>query len=166
MTNLMNHKPPQTQHGAALVVALVMLVILTLIGVAAMNSSTIELIMAGNTQLQTRALAEADRTLTTAETMAKGLTVVSDFSEAGYYNIKNEAAPDIRTMTWTSANSQQADTDMNRYVVEFTGNFAISGNSEAWGVKGTATSVDVFRITSHSEDAKGAVRMVQSVYVR
>ena len=39
-----------TQHGAVLVMALVMLTVLTLIGVSSMTSSTLELKVAGNTQ--------------------------------------------------------------------------------------------------------------------
>jgi len=38
------------QHGAVLVMALVMLTVLTLIGVSSMSSSTLELKVAGNTQ--------------------------------------------------------------------------------------------------------------------
>jgi type IV pilus assembly protein PilX len=50
------HLQPQRQKGAVLITALIFLVILTLISVAAMRSSTLELRMAGNEQEHRRAL--------------------------------------------------------------------------------------------------------------
>jgi type IV pilus assembly protein PilX len=44
------HKHPNTQRGAALVVGLILLLILTLLAISGMNTSTLELKMAGNTQ--------------------------------------------------------------------------------------------------------------------
>lgn len=41
---------PASQHGAALVVGLILLVILTLLAISGMNTSTLELKMAGNAQ--------------------------------------------------------------------------------------------------------------------
>lgn len=41
---------PQRQHGAALVIGLILLMILTLLGVSGMTTSTLELVMADNMQ--------------------------------------------------------------------------------------------------------------------
>ena len=41
---------PKRQRGAALIVGLVLLMVLTVLGISGMNSATLELTMAGNTQ--------------------------------------------------------------------------------------------------------------------
>ncbi len=59
----MNALPVKTidrQHGAALVVSLILLLILTVLGVASMSSATVGLAMAGNAQFQNRAFEAAD----------------------------------------------------------------------------------------------------------
>lgn len=49
----------QSQSGSTLVVALLFLVIITLLGVTSMRASSMELIMAGNTQIQMEAVDRA-----------------------------------------------------------------------------------------------------------
>jgi type IV pilus assembly protein PilX len=51
---------PIRQRGAALVVGLVMLVVLTLLAVSTMNTSTLQVTMAGNTQFSENAFQAAE----------------------------------------------------------------------------------------------------------
>jgi type IV pilus assembly protein PilX len=51
---------PRKQHGAALVVGLLLLLVITLLAVAGMNSSALELIMAGNEQYHQNAFQAAE----------------------------------------------------------------------------------------------------------
>lgn len=46
---------PRRQQGAALVIGLLLLMVITLLAIAGMNSSSVELIMAGNTQYHQKA---------------------------------------------------------------------------------------------------------------
>lgn len=48
------------QHGAALVVGLVLLMVLTILGISGMNTATLELTMASNTQFQNDAFQAAE----------------------------------------------------------------------------------------------------------
>ena len=50
----------EQQHGAALVVGLMLLVILTLLAISGMSTATTELVMAGNEQFQARAFQAAE----------------------------------------------------------------------------------------------------------
>ncbi len=163
-------RPISRQHGAALIVSLVMMVVLTLIGVVAMNSSNIELVMASNTQLQARALANAESTLTTAEAAAEQLAIQTSYTEAGYYNISaqgSNTAQDPTTMNWDGSDSAEGSTPQNRFMVEFTGNHPLPGGSIGIGKNNQPfSSVNLFRVTARAEDAKGAVRMVQSILVQ
>ena len=54
------HAPRTKQHGAALVVGLLMLVILTLLAIAGMNTASTELVMAGNEQFRENAFQAAE----------------------------------------------------------------------------------------------------------
>lgn len=57
---------PASQRGAALIMSLVLLLILTLLGVAAMRSSSLQQMMAGNTQEINRAFEAAESGLNKA----------------------------------------------------------------------------------------------------
>ena len=61
MTNRYRHRPlPRRQRGAALVVGLVLLMVLTVLGVSGMNTATLELTMASNTQFNQDAFQAAE----------------------------------------------------------------------------------------------------------
>lgn len=55
-----NSHMPRRQDGVALIVSLVILMILTILGTAAMSTSSLELKMSGNAQTSTRALEGAE----------------------------------------------------------------------------------------------------------
>lgn len=55
-----NLTTPQRQQGAALIVGLVMMVVLTLLAVSSMNTATLELTMASNNQEQENAFQAAE----------------------------------------------------------------------------------------------------------
>jgi hypothetical protein len=52
--------PPRAQTGATLIVGLVLLLVLTVIGVSGMNTATMEITMAANTQFQQDAFQAAE----------------------------------------------------------------------------------------------------------
>ena len=58
-----NYRSCHRQAGAALFMALIFLLILTILGVFGMNVSRLENLMAGNSQFQTTALNNAEYTL-------------------------------------------------------------------------------------------------------
>ncbi|MEK7322847.1 MAG: PilX N-terminal domain-containing pilus assembly protein [Pseudomonadota bacterium] len=66
-THLTPPQTPHTQRGVALVVSLMMLVAITLIGVAVMNSSRLEWLMAANSQFQTSTYTQAEAALRAGE---------------------------------------------------------------------------------------------------
>lgn len=51
---------PKLQHGAALVVGLLLLLVLTLLAISGMNSASLEFIMAGNEQYRSNAFQAAE----------------------------------------------------------------------------------------------------------
>jgi len=154
------------QSGAALALSLMMMAVLTLISVASMNTTLLEMLMAGNMQFQINALVNAENTLLTAERVAQTLPLQTSYSTAGEYNMAVDGEKDPITMSWSGSDSIAATDANNRYMLEHGGAQTIAGNSVAWGQKSTGVTVKVVRVTAHSEGTKGTVRMVQSIYVQ
>jgi len=76
---------PSRQQGAALVIGLVLLLILTLLAVSGMSSSSMELVMAGNEQYRQKAFQASDtgleRALTVLPTVKQSCTPVEVFDD-------------------------------------------------------------------------------------
>lgn len=92
------------QHGAALVIGLVLLVILTLLAITGMNTSTTELIMAGNEQYRQKAFQAAETGRETA--LRKLSTIKTDGSTT--------TVPDTAVVT----GAPETYTTTSRYVGE------------------------------------------------
>jgi len=91
--------PRRGEGGIALVVALVFLLVLTILGVTAMQTATLQERMAGNARDRTLALQAAEFALRDAEALlAGGVTNGSQFHDL-------EDAPD-----WTALNCPSGDT--------------------------------------------------------
>ena len=58
--NLNRNSPRAAQHGAALVIGLILLLVLTLLAISGMNSASVEFLMAGNEQYQQNAFQTAE----------------------------------------------------------------------------------------------------------
>ena len=69
MHAIANSYPVRAQRGAALVIGLILLLVLTLLAVSGMNSASLEFVMAGNEQYRANAFSAAEagieRTLAT-----------------------------------------------------------------------------------------------------
>jgi type IV pilus assembly protein PilX len=163
---------PGSQRGVSLIVALIMLIVLTLIGVSSMNTAIVELKMAGSAQQQGIALNRADEMLRVGENDVQGITdqpAAFDFSTAddGYYVIAD--AIDIFDLDWEDQGliSIQGTNAGDTYVNEYLGAKAIPGESVKVGTDGRIIggAVHTFRITSRSTTGKSALRLVQSLYV-
>ena len=159
----------KAQRGVVLVTALIMLMVLTILAVTAMNTSTLQTLMAGNNQFQTVALSEAEVTVAAAETLLDGIVNKTQAAPAqGYYDISptgTSTAIDFSTFGWPDG-SVIASGDNSEYVIEYTGEKTLPPTSFKF-INGSSTAGDkvhVFRITARSRQGRGAVRVVQSVY--
>ncbi len=163
---------PASQRGVSLVVALVMLLVLTLIGVSSMNTAIVELKMAGSSQQQGVALNRADEMLTVGEQDVLAIVldpVAFDFAapDDGYYVTADDI--NVHDLDWAAAGltSIQGASDTDTYVTEYMGAKPIPGESVKIGTDGRIIggAVHSFRITARSEAGKGALRLVQGLYV-
>src|SRR5947209_10387240 len=60
MRALIKHTPASRQRGAALVIGLLLLLVLTILAVSGMNSASLEFVMAGNEQYRANAFSAAE----------------------------------------------------------------------------------------------------------
>jgi len=163
---------PAAQRGVSLLVALIMLIVLTLIGVSSMNTAVVELKMAGSMQQQGLALNRADEALRVGEDDVEKIVAnpgIFDWAAAGdgYYVIDDNI--DVYDINWGAQGLKSipgASPD-DTYVIEYIGEKDIPEESQSEGgdTAAAGSKVYTYRITARSATGKGAVRLVQSVYV-
>lgn len=181
------------QKGAALFMALIFLLILTILGVFGMNTSRLENLMAGNAQFQTTALNNAEYVL------IRGEKDIQDIAQSGivpfsawtiddhYHMVDTTPGGTPKDLVWPftskkvsipDMNGDDSDTDKDGTADDGTGRYVIenakcafnvgeeASHANTTGGKGLAGSVvQVFLITAQSETSRGAKRIVQSVVV-
>ena len=162
---------PGTQRGVSLIVALVMLIVLTLIGVSSMNTAIVELKMAGSSQQQGIALNRANELLRVGEDRVEAIVTEAgtfDFAASGdgYYTKADNI--DVHNIHWAEqglSSIQGANAD-ETYIAEYLGAEIPKGESRKDGTEVIlGAAVYTFRITSRSEAGKSALRLVQSIFV-
>ena len=172
--------PPRlhAQRGASLAVALVVITVLMLSGVAAFYSSGTQFRLAGNLQYQNAALNQTETAVATAESW---LATATNFQSAGFTTYSSSVTPylypagylatnsiDPLTMTWSDSNSLKVDSTGNqRYVIELlAANKRLAGSDLSIGGRTSAgcSQVNLYRITAHGASARGAAKTVQSAY--
>ena len=169
------------QTGAALIVVLMMLVVITLLGLASMRGAIMQERMAANTISRSMAFQVAEAGLRQAEIVVRDSTLgfPSSGCSAGLCAtpLPNADAPWAAASFWVSGQFRQgsAVSTVNgsitpRFVIE---NFGTSVNGG-----GASDCIDlskpciatseqsVFRITSYAATATGAEVIVQSLYRR
>ena len=166
------HKSYRSRHrqaGAALFMALIFLLILTILGVFGMNVSRLENLMAGNTQFQTTALNNAEYTL------ARGIEDIQLVETNGLsypttdgYHAAGDVEPSDLVWGFTKKDVSLPDGNAGEYVIINAGTDNDDGEDSSYS--GTITPapgaiVQVFLVTAQSESSRGAKRIVQSVVV-
>jgi type IV pilus assembly protein PilX len=167
------------QRGAALFMALIFLLIMTILGVAGMNLSRMENLMSGNNQFQTAALVNAELMMSSAIRDLEanlGAPFLNLNTEGDHFYLRNEDSteniePTDLNWTFTTASSTPAGGSGDygyRYVVEYIGQLEGSDDGDC-SVVIKPKPVDCYRqiytVTSQSDTSRGAKRTVQVVYV-
>ncbi len=91
---------PRRQRGAALVVGLLLLTVITLLAIAGMNSASVELVMAGNSQFHQKAFQAAETGIET--TLVTGGFLPGGADESNPDVAVTGSAPDKYTSTLRS----------------------------------------------------------------
>ena len=175
-------KIPTPQRGAALFMALIFLLIMTILGVFGMNLSRMENLMAGNTQFQVSALSDAELLLDIAsdEIEAALGPPFTDFDASGdhLYLLTEDATESANpnALDWSAFNcfsttppGGHADNNYC-YLIEYTGELEGSDDGDCSAATGTGGKPadcfrQIYRVTTQAETSRGARRTVQSIFV-
>lgn len=128
------------QRGAALIVGLLLLLVLTLLAVAGMNSASLELVMAGNTQYYQNAFQAA-------ETGIEQALVDGDFNPG--------AAPQPIPDTDPPTRATIADTE-DTFAATITPQLGGAAQPAMWGSSWDSFSTFHFEIESNGRSHRGA----------
>lgn len=153
------------QSGAALIVSLILLLVMTVLGVAAMNSSILQGFMSASYQEQTIRLATAENVLLEGEFDVEELVTngVLTRAEQGYY-LNLMTGPGIE---FAAADPTQYPNGRD-FVIEYMGEFLVPGESVVEGGGLEDSLIHIFRVSARSlrpAEERGGLRIVQSLYV-
>lgn len=162
-----NSPASNREKGAALIVALILLLVMTILGITAMNSSILQGFMSTSYQRQTTTLATAENILLAGELDVEDLVFAGVNGRTHYSNLVAggaifEAAK--LASTWPATN----------YYIEYLGRRIVPGESVAIGGGLEDSIVHVFRVSARetrpdendtANPGRGGTRIVQSLYV-
>lgn len=165
-------------RGAVLVVSLIMLLLLTLLGFAAMNTSVLEVLMSFNTVRQTQSLATAENVLRIAESDLEDLVAPPATANlaAYYYNHASDGTEPLETdlRDWSGFNSNVVpDPDdesisLGRYIIEYIGEreiYGCSASEDSVGSSGCMVHAHIVTARSADSGSRSSMRLVQSIYL-
>ncbi len=117
MKTLSNAPFRHAQRGAILAVSLVFLIILTLVGVGAMQNTLLEEKMAGNVKDRNLAFQNAESAVREAELFIEGVVSLGMFNGSGGLFGLTDAEPDYgASATWSATSSHvQSSSDFGAY---------------------------------------------------
>lgn len=165
-------------RGAALIVSLLLLLVMTILGIAAMNSSIMQGFMSSSYQQQTATLTGAENILLEAEREVEAIVTRAPgepLPENYYIDLFDIGAlefnPRGAEAVWSIgrlANPQEIGNLLipGRFVIEYLGEFEVPGESIAEGGGLEDSRIHIFRVSVRGQETRReGLRVVQSHYV-
>lgn len=175
----MNRFPtmPHGQRGTALVMAMVILLVMTLLGITSFNMTTLEEKMAGNTKDRILAFQASETALLAGEnTVGSAITINAVVAAATVTNDGLHKPSSTSTPVWDSAGVWTGSDNRTyagltkvaqqpKYIIEDLGQIEDKGGSLVLPKNYKSSGKNLFRITSRGVGGTAsAVVMVQSAY--
>ena len=170
------------QRGAALIVSLIILLVLTLLGVASMQSTGMESIMARNHRDQNTTFQSAESALRAGEAYVETLANTTDFNDTGTNGVYTEGnAPDpLASASWgTSITKAYSGFTLDgptssitltapRYYIEHVGTVGSASNNAlnigGYGQNSGQSDIDGFKITARAVSPDGNTETILQSY--
>jgi type IV pilus assembly protein PilX len=148
------HSFPRRQEGAALILALIFLLLMTLLSTSSMRTSTMQERMAGNTRDWNLGFQSAEAALRAAEEFLLDTAVLPEFNDAdGYYQVNSTDRPVWTGDTPTAGGGYQAypvdlpgTAERPKYYIEKLSSIRPAGTSTETGTP--VEEVFYFRVTA------------------
>lgn len=161
---------PSSQRGAALIVALVMLLVMTVLGISAARTTNLQERMAGNLRDSNLAFQAAERALREGETFLRGGTLPVFAGANGLLTMRNDAGQASAWSTYDWAGNGRAVTGILHvsraplYVIEELPPVPEAGGSERFGA---LPDIGFYRITAQAQGGSAdAITILQTTYRR
>lgn len=181
------------QRGAVLITGLIFLVVLTLLGTAALQGTVLEEKMAGNLRDETLAFQAAEAALRSGEHFLEQVTLPEFNGENGLYHYACSSVPDsdaegenadeplscpptpdpVTGMNWSADDSIEADVTMEgvanqpRYFIEQLPSVPLMGDGGSAQQSGASLNASMFRIVAQGTGGtEAATVLLQSTYRR
>jgi len=170
--------PPQTkQTGATLIVSLLILLVMTLLGVTAMQTNILEEKMSGNSQDVSLSLQAAEAAMREAEDYVE--TIVSPaaaFDGSTEWLYPDDTNVDVKAdATWATARTYQTGDIANvttrpKYIIELHGEIGSAStdvNISGYGESSGTANISGFRVTARGTGGSNeTVTILQSYYAK
>jgi type IV pilus assembly protein PilX len=154
------------QRGAALVVGLILLLVLTVLAVSGVATAALELLMAGNEQYQERAFQAADAGIEQA--MAKGVFTTDPAAAAAIYNDSAGTNPTpkrgLGTQIEGCPNQSDAANGQCEYFVRFDQQSGVTPVPGGGYSLGTGLQAYHFVVDAYGVDSRGATSEHQASF--
>jgi len=170
---LSNSNRPEKQQGMALIVSLILLLVLTIIGLAGMDVTTLEERMAGNMKDRNIAFQGAEAALLEGEAYLASVVVLPAFDGSnGLYEPATDGTVRWDTVDWSDSNEvvEVSSTSFNdlstkpAYIIE---DLAAAGSEDSLELGSAADTSRFYRVTARSTGlTTSTVVILQSVYKR
>jgi type IV pilus assembly protein PilX len=155
------------QTGAALMVSLIMLLVMTLIIVSGARSSALEIMLADNAQNAQQALMRAeDSALTGEERINLDYSGAPTFDfglgDDGLY-VDGQLA--LETVDWHAIEAERegAGENLREYIIEYLGPAAAVGGSLSIGAGSASDPRYLYRVSGRGAANRGSARVVQVI---
>jgi len=169
--------PRERQEGAALIVSLLLLTVLTLIGLTSARTTRLETIMATNAKESAIAFEAAEAAVRDAEQFVENVVAVTAFDGNGGLFSEDDADPDYYdSSSWGASNSQAYSgtfpevATQPRYIVKYVGTFTNEVVAKTaigigdYGNKKVEQEVSLFRITTRGTGRNDSSRVLIQTY--
>lgn len=150
------------QRGVALIVCLILLLVMTLLGASAMNSSIMQELMSNSFRTQTATLSSAEFVVREGEQEINGIVTDNATPGAGYHDLAGDDLDPLDVAAWDFATQSF---DGGEYAIEHIGRREVPGESIAEGGEVAGSHVSIFRVSARSQGDRGAARVVQTIFV-
>ena len=171
MNDNMIQRNVHRQRGAVLIVSLVMLILVTLIGVAVMQTSNMEVVMVSNAQSRMTAMSEAENALVDGEieitTTYPGTPIFDWSADAtdGLYTVGDFAGSIVDVVDWNDvAGAYQTGPSGAKYATEYLGPYTTAGASLTMGAGGAVDKRYLYRVSGRGAFGDGGTRFVESIF--
>jgi len=157
------------QNGAALLVSMIILLVMSLIILQGARTANLELLMGNNVQHAAEALLEAEDSAVFGE---QGLELnyagapTNNYGESSTDGVFLVGQIDVDTVEWAALDAERETIDghYREYIVEYIGPMTAVGGSVSVGTGSASITRYIYRVSGRGESSRGGARVVQTIY--